>query len=407
MTDNESKQYRLLLKSIRRIVKHQEEKEKLRGESFNIFSILKMESKENGTHSAFLAELLNPKGSHHKKEVFLKLFLETLEIDCIDLASARVKVEHSIGKRNDDQKQGGRIDIYIRDESGNSISIENKIYAGDQFAQIERYCNHNKGCNRVYYLTLWGGEPSLESRGNLQSGTDFWNISYKKHLANWLEKCLKESAEQPILRESIKQYLLLIRKLTHSMDDSQEKELFGLIIENYEEAAYLVANFHKALSSFNDGFRKELMSRLKKRLESEYDISLGSAPDAAYSQIWIRIKGEVPNKLFFGIQSFSAKGSEPYPLFVGIFVFDGKYDEAYHVLGEKRSNWWTGIQKFSQVQNITIDFSDSAFLRKLYANAAFQEEVLEKIVSETLQYLETHKEAVLRFLKRPEADPGS
>lgn len=34
------------------------------GDFFNIFSILKMETDEVKTHSAFLAELLNPKGSH-------------------------------------------------------------------------------------------------------------------------------------------------------------------------------------------------------------------------------------------------------------------------------------------------------------------------------------------------------
>lgn len=51
------------------------EKLKESGENFNIFSILKMESKENDTHSAFLGELLNPNGSHLKEDLFLSAFV--------------------------------------------------------------------------------------------------------------------------------------------------------------------------------------------------------------------------------------------------------------------------------------------------------------------------------------------
>ena len=48
------------------------------GEDFNIFGILGMERKEVKTHSKFLAELLNPKGSHLQGDMFLKLFIEYL-----------------------------------------------------------------------------------------------------------------------------------------------------------------------------------------------------------------------------------------------------------------------------------------------------------------------------------------
>lgn len=54
--------------------KRQEEKLR-RGESFNVFSILKMESNETATHSAILAELLNPRGSHGCGSAFLGAFL--------------------------------------------------------------------------------------------------------------------------------------------------------------------------------------------------------------------------------------------------------------------------------------------------------------------------------------------
>ena len=45
-----------LLKTTNEIKKRHKEISILRGESFNIFSVLKMESNENKTHSAFLAK---------------------------------------------------------------------------------------------------------------------------------------------------------------------------------------------------------------------------------------------------------------------------------------------------------------------------------------------------------------
>ena len=47
----------------------------LTGENFNVFRILKLESSEVRMHSAFIAELLNPHGSHGQRDVFLKLFV--------------------------------------------------------------------------------------------------------------------------------------------------------------------------------------------------------------------------------------------------------------------------------------------------------------------------------------------
>ena len=63
-----------------------------------------MERKENETHSAFICELLNPKGRHFKGNTFLRLFLSVIENDTIDLDSARVKTEHYIGKKDIENK---------------------------------------------------------------------------------------------------------------------------------------------------------------------------------------------------------------------------------------------------------------------------------------------------------------
>tara|TARA_B100000378_G_C17903478_1_gene363522 strand:- start:115 stop:366 length:252 start_codon:yes stop_codon:yes gene_type:complete len=68
-----------LIQDAQRIIAHHNEVSRLKGENFNVFSILNMEHKENGTHSAFLGELLNPNGSHSKGNLFLQLFLQTID----------------------------------------------------------------------------------------------------------------------------------------------------------------------------------------------------------------------------------------------------------------------------------------------------------------------------------------
>ncbi|MBL4625896.1 MAG: PD-(D/E)XK nuclease family protein [Flavobacteriales bacterium] len=236
-----------LLLSSGRIIAHQEEIKYLKGEHFNVFSILGMESKENETHSAFLGELLNPKGSHLCGTIFLEQFLELINHDAeFDIETASLVLEKHVGTRDDKLKIGGRIDIYLKDNLDNSISIENKIYAGDQFAQIERYVNHNKENNTVYYLTLYGDEATDDSSGELKDGEHYHCISYERTIVQWLNECIKESAGQPILRESIKQYEILIKKLTNQLTDGKmEQEMIDLIRKNYREAKIIESNLHK------------------------------------------------------------------------------------------------------------------------------------------------------------------
>lgn len=254
-----------------RIIARQEEIKRLKGEDFNIFSILGIESSENKTHSAFLGELLNPRGSHLLGSVFLKLFLETIDFNSVfDYATATLIIEKHIGICDADLKTGGRIDIYLIDAQGNSISIENKINAGDQFAQIERYVNHNKENNTVYYLTLYGYEASEESAGLLKSGEHYYCVSYENTIVKWLEKCLKEATEYPILREMIKQYVILIKKLTNQLTDSKmEQEMIDLISKNYTEAKIIETNLRKVEVLIARDFLLSLKKRLIDQLNDE------------------------------------------------------------------------------------------------------------------------------------------
>lgn len=229
---------KILLASTHQIIRHQKELEVARGESFNIFSILKLETKENQTHSAFIAELLDPTGTHNMGSIFLKCFLEALQFKkAFDVETAAVHREFFVGQICHQKKTGGRIDILLVDADGNSISIENKIYAGDQIHQVQRYVNYNRSKNTVYYLTLFGDEPAEESKGLLVPKDDYECISYASLIVDWLEACQREAVQVPILRESVRQYIILIKKLTHQLlDEDMENEIKTLVSKNYTAA---------------------------------------------------------------------------------------------------------------------------------------------------------------------------
>ena len=229
------------------------------GVHFNIFKILGIGHYEVRTHSPILGDLLNPKGSHGQGDVFLRLFIDQLDIKDFDPASARLELEYHIGPVT--EKSGGRIDIVILDAKGHAIFIENKIYASDQEKQLQRYRDRNAQA-RLFYLTLKGDLPvgfteeSLKSIGAIR-------ISYASDIRDWLVACQKEAASLPQVRETISQYLHLIRELTgQSLTQFMNEELINKIIG---DADRLSAYF--ALTSELENVKASLVAKLDAQLD--------------------------------------------------------------------------------------------------------------------------------------------
>jgi hypothetical protein len=246
-----------LLSQVSALKKKHKEIAQITGKKFNIFSILGAESTETSTHSSFLAELLNPEGSHGQKGLFLKLFMEILvdeerspkipkeRIPVIDeIDSATVDKEKHLGAIRNEKSEGGFADIVIN-HSKNAICIENKIYAKDQEKQLIRYHNYyvngEKG-GLLLYLTLWGNGASSFSttsespKISLTKNEDYFTISYKKEILSWLVKCQSESIDVPTVREAIGQYIYLIKKLTGTGMGTLEKKDFIKLITELEKS---------------------------------------------------------------------------------------------------------------------------------------------------------------------------
>ena len=193
---------------------------------FNIFDILNIRSAETKTHTPFLKNLLDPNGTHGQGNLFLHTFLQnfipknkTANFDLKNIGDYNVIEEKAT--------RGGRIDIYIDSldiSKKFGIVIENKIYAGDQPKQLERYYDYlkkTKGLSNkqiiMLYLTVDGSNPSQYSitetlRTRLFSEGILKNISYKTDIKNWLDQSSRE-IKAPKVKKLICQYLETINHL--------------------------------------------------------------------------------------------------------------------------------------------------------------------------------------------------
>ena len=238
------------------------------GEHFNVFSILGVEADEVRTHSAFLVDLLNPQGSHRQGAAFQKLFLK---VALNPSEPEKYEYPETFQVRKEAFTDHGRIDILLENNDA-CIVIENKIYADDQDAQMERYHQYakDKGISeeqiKLVYLTLDGSPPSKGSLGKL-SEESVKCLSYSEDIINWLEECMKLQEVQRIspIREILFQYRDLLKRLTgQSTNNRYSMELTEMLKKdkNYE----LIPDLEKMILEFKVNLQFQFWEELKKQI---------------------------------------------------------------------------------------------------------------------------------------------
>lgn len=256
-------------------IRQDHELRRLRGENFNVFRVLHMEDNEEKLHSRFIAELLNPRGSHDQGDAFLLFFLEQLgdlvwkdesrriaAKEWIKTGNATVEPEKLIGNGNvtivkDDPESstGGRIDIFLTDGE-HHLSIENKIRSGEGEMQVARYCNYKLDKNFVLFLTLQGDKADTAKK-------NYRPISYSEHILPWLESCWRHAVDFPILRETIKQYIITVKRLTGGLTmDSQIRDT----MKRHYKAAFEIRHTFDALVSEQV---QDLVQQVQKQIEPQ------------------------------------------------------------------------------------------------------------------------------------------
>jgi hypothetical protein len=392
--------YSILLKQVKQFLLHKEELRKSQGDYFNIFQVLGLEYNENRTHSAFIGELLDQNGSHLMGSIFLEIFLDVVG-DQMQFSTNNysLQLEKHVGWVDIENKSGGRIDLCLTDNKGHTISIENKIDAGDQDAQIERYVNYNRDSNTVFYLTLNGDLPSESSSGKYEEGRDFWCISYKVDILKWLKLCLKETVNKPVLRETINQYIRLIEKLTRTMD-SDNKEAHDLMFNEYETSAYIANNFYKIINALTESIRAEVIEQLERVFEDALVIHKGSSTDKTYSQIWMYLPSHIKKGFYFGVESFSGKGNLDGDLFVGI-AGDSKQALELTFKDDDQSLYvyWKCYRRISLYKGLEVNFSNKELIKLLYFNAGQKAELANHIVKEVVKFVEYYYNQVKKALE--------
>lgn len=261
----------------------QQEERNRKGENYNLFSILNIERYEL-KHSALIANLLDPKGSHGCGDAFLRAFFEIalkerayLFEDC---TLPHSYTEYYTGPIAGDTS--GRIDILVK-SSHYGLIIENKIYAGDQDKQLTRYDNYGKeifGADGylLVYLTLYGCDASKESTATKSAEeVAYLRLSYAEDILRWLKQCVRLADNKPLVRESLNQYIRTIKQLTYQdMNPKNIQKIIDLAVDHPE----VVATLSSKRDAIAQGIRKKyIFAELKKYADQKgwlYDDSESS-----------------------------------------------------------------------------------------------------------------------------------
>jgi hypothetical protein len=223
--DQTSEKTEMLLHKAKTIIEDYQRSQVRQGGSFNIFSILGVGADEV-KHCAFFYDLLNPKGSHSLDSLFLQLFLEAvLQIKNFEMQDIVVEREKDIGR--------ARLDLYISNRK-EFIIIEAKIYERVSWEQLSRYQEWAKKQQgkkfHLYCLTLQGDEA--EDKENEK--TQFQFLSFASDILAWIEKCMQLEQVQaiPQIREILKQYSVVLKKITDQNPEGLEMNLTQLLLQN-------------------------------------------------------------------------------------------------------------------------------------------------------------------------------
>ncbi len=256
-----------LISHLGEMAKHAEEMRQVTGENFNLFQILGVGHYEVSTHSALLANLLDPQGSHGQRERFLECFVKTLNLsDSFNSRSASVRVETSIGPRT--VSTGGRLDILITDDRGMQIAIENKIHACEQENWVRRYLNGLRKDAHLIYLTLDCSSPKEIDKGDEKS---VLCISYSSTILTWLEACRKQVATVPVVRESLTQYIYLIQHITNQNTSSLMNEGIVNAVLNTPDSFNGYCALRAAEGEIKGAVIRKLVERIKSKIPDGFD----------------------------------------------------------------------------------------------------------------------------------------
>lgn len=316
------------------------------GEYFNVFEYLHFTRPEEHLHTPILRMLLDKNANHGVGDCFLKAFIDIVVRKLnpnfqYDVTSSNIEYKDKyIGEikiSEDGKSTGGEIDIFINDDKGHAIIIENKFDrygnpAQEQPRQLERYYNYGKehyGDNFILiYLT-----PSGQSASEYSTGPNkiaYHTLSYdpsdeKPNIISWLNKCLEISKDFPRIHEVIKQYITYIKNTRQIMEDKFQKELLDLLLnpQNIDATLSILCNVQNIKQKIRRDFCDQLVS-----LAGEYDLELRYPYDINIvtwnkNDGWMIFSGK--NKHQSQVGFVVGKFKDPSKMLYGLSIINGDY----------------------------------------------------------------------------------
>ena len=259
MDESLSSEQRLMEQAV--VLFQEQKKRRMEGKEFNAFEVCRIGSEET-RHSAIIAALLDPRGTHGLGGKSLKIFLKEAGLPefaeyCND---CEVQTEVKICAGTCTENRERRMDIVI---SGHDLCvvIENKTGTVDHYKQLADYRNwldnQKVSYKALLYLTYNGSDASDE---NISEG-DYIRISYKDTLQHWLLLCEHEAAAlSPKISTFFGQYADFIKnELITEGKTMNQQEWDDLLSspENFFAAREIVSRFgvvqnEKFINLFNE-----------------------------------------------------------------------------------------------------------------------------------------------------------
>lgn len=241
MNQSSEMQVKNLLDNISQVQMIMDAKDADTAKKFNAFQILDIAYDEVRLCRVLFA-LIDPKGTHSQRDIFLRLFLEQVlgvkGMEEEELRSAKVFREYIIpGNR--------RIDLVIQTKY-RFIPIEVKIYALDQIDQCADYIKYakTKGLNdndnwHLYYLTRFGEPPNEYSHKGEEARIQ--NISWNANILPWLKGCIDLAAQRGLLNisEVLRQFIDAINLFTETVEDEKMQRINEIV--NKDATTYKAA----------------------------------------------------------------------------------------------------------------------------------------------------------------------
>ena len=247
---------------------------------YNVLTTLLQPHDEVRLHSRMLASLLDPcQGANHNcQEHLLASFLPWI-LEASTQPSTGRHAHHDSHATHiinfplqgaHIERESENIDLLIINPSASAaIIIENKILAGDQPRQIERY--HEIVSARgikditIIYLSLDGHPPSKQSCGKVSNVVC---MSYSAHILPWLRESLAIVAENPPLRESILQYIDVLESITSTQPISRMSQELHKLFNSDPEALSAAGKIAAAYKDYAAELERAFWLDLTKTLEN-------------------------------------------------------------------------------------------------------------------------------------------